>query len=81
MWSMKHSCPDIRNSTRESSKVMDLATRADYKYLLHIIKYVLVTKNRKLLFAKTKFDDEPIVWEVMAFTNSDFAGDKDTQRA
>ena len=38
LWLMKHSRPDICNSTREASKVMDLATMADYKYLLRIIK-------------------------------------------
>ena len=69
------------HSTREALKVMDLATMANYKYLLRIIKYVLLTKNHKLLFAKTPFDDEPIIWEVMAFTDSDFAGDKDTRKS
>ena len=53
LWLMKHSHPDICNSTREASKVMDLATMADYKYLLRIIKYILLTKKPKAPFRKT----------------------------
>ena len=50
LWLMKHSRPNISNATREASKVMDIATMKDYKYLLQIVKYVLVTKELKLNF-------------------------------
>ena len=43
LWLMKHLFPDISNATREASKVMDSATTNGYKYLLQIIKYLLVT--------------------------------------
>ena len=81
LWLMKHSRPDICNATREASKVMDSATMADYKYLLRIIKYILSTKDRKLKFSVAEIKEGGINWEVVAFTDSDFAGDKDTRRS
>ena len=45
---MKHSRPDIANSVREASKVMDSATKSHWKYLLRIVKYVIDTKNYSL---------------------------------
>jgi hypothetical protein len=76
---MKHSRPDIANSVREASKVMDGATKSHWKYLVRIIGYVLGTKDKKLQFTikGTKMKE----LEVMAYCDSDFAGDKDTRRS
>ena len=48
---IKHSRPDIANSTRELSKVLDGATESAYKEMLRVIKFVVDTKcalNRSL---------------------------------
>ncbi len=79
LWLMKHSRPDVANAVREASKVMDGATEAHYAYLLQIIKFVVDTGNRKLLF---KCDvNENQKWKMVAFSDSDFSGDKDNRRS
>ena len=42
---IKHSRPDIANSTRELSKVLDGATKSAYKEMLRVIKFVVDTKQ------------------------------------
>ena len=79
LWLMKHSRPDISNATREGSKVMDRATQGDYKYMLRIVKYVLETKEMKLLFNKDKKEEG--TWRIVGYSDSDFAGDKDNRRS
>ena len=79
LWLMKHSRPDISNATREGSKVIDKATLGDYNYMLQIVKYVLETKEMKLLFNKDK--EEEGTWRIVGYSDSDFAGDKDNRRS
>ena len=45
LYLVKHSCPNLANTTRELSKTNDGVNPAAYKGLLCIIKYVLDTKN------------------------------------
>ena len=44
----KHTRPDIANTVREHSKMIDGATELHYKSLLRLIKYVLDTKEYTL---------------------------------
>ncbi len=52
VWSLlylvKHSRPDLLNSVRELSKVMDGANEGPMKAMLRAIKYVEVTRNLRL---------------------------------
>ncbi len=72
----KHSRPDLSNSTRELSKVMDGATPAHMKELKRIIKYVLNTPNVRLRIEPTMDEQQ---WHLKALCDSDFAADKDTR--
>ena len=77
LYLVKHTRPDIANSVRELSKVLDGASPAAYKELLRVIKYVLDTKDLALKI-------EPItsknnIWTLMAFSDSDFASDRETR--
>ena len=45
---VKHTRPDLSNSTRELSKVMDKATEGHMKELCRVIKYAIDTKNKGL---------------------------------
>ena len=77
LYLVKHSRPDIANVTRELAKVMDGATMKHYKDMLRVIKFVIDTKNWKLKFApEMDFDSE---WKIVAYCDSDFAGDKQTR--
>ena len=41
LYPVKHSCPDIANTTRELSKATDGANPPTYKELLQVIKHVI----------------------------------------
>ena len=69
---VKNTHPDIANTTRELSKVMDGATLAAMKELCRVIKYVLDTRDYGLLI-KPQGNKE--IWEMQMFSDSDFAGD------
>ena len=75
LWLMKHSRPDIANSVREASKVMDGATKSHWKYLMRFIKYVIDTKNYTLCH-RVKYGDKAI---IEGYCDSNYAGDKDTR--
>ena len=73
LYLVKHSCPDLANMTRESSKVNDGANPAAYKELLHVVKFVLNTEMLGLEIEPTGNFNEP--WEIVCFSNNDYAGD------
>jgi hypothetical protein len=75
---VKHSRPDFANCTRELSKLMDKPTPAVMKELRKVIKYVLETAGHGLKMHPNKLDKEGN-FEVMVYTDSDWAGDKDTR--
>ena len=56
---VKHSCPNLANVTRELSKVNDGANPTAYEDLLHVIRYVLDTKNLGLKIKPTGNSNEP----------------------
>ena len=77
LYLVKHSRPDIANATRELSKTMDKASKAGLKELKRVLKFVIDTKDYGLKI-------EPKLngmtnWNMMMYTDSDYAGDKDTR--
>ena len=77
LYLVKHSRPEISNAVRELAKVMDGASLAHVKYLLRAIKYVIDTKDHVL--AMKPHLSEFGVWNLVAFSDSDYSGDKDTR--
>ena len=75
---IKHSRPDICNAVRELSKCLDGPNEAAYKEMLRVVKYVMDTKDRGLKIAPT---GEELKWELIVFSDSDWAGDKDNRRS
>ena len=80
LYLVKHSRPDIANSTRELSKVMDKPTPAAMKELMRVIKYVLDTKDYGLKLNPKALNSDGF-FEVVLFSDSDWAGDKETRQS
>ncbi|MFM8622083.1 MAG: reverse transcriptase domain-containing protein, partial [Holophagaceae bacterium] len=78
LYLLKHSRPDLSNSVRELSKVMDRANKAHEKMLHRVIRFVEETKNRCLVLSPMK---ENITWDLKGYCDSDFAGDSDTRKS
>ena len=76
LYLVKHSRPDIANATRELSKSMDGATEVGFQELLRVIKYVLDTKKYGLKLEPKREND---MWNLEAFSDSDWAGDKQSR--
>ena len=77
---VKHSRPDLANPTRELAKVMDGGTKDHQKELYRVIKYVLDTK-KDALHLRPKEATLNDMWELKAYSDSDFSGDKDFRRS
>ena len=77
LYLVNHSRPDLANSVREFSKVMDCAEQSHWKELLRMVKYVSVSRNKELCL----FPDEDDTWTLEVFSDSDYSGDKDTRRS
>ena len=73
---VKHSQPDLSNSTRKLSKVMDEAMEEHVKELCRVMKYAIDTKNKGLKLRPEDTDDK---WRITAYSDADFAGDKETR--
>ena len=65
--------PQSCQSTRELSKANDGENPAVYKEFLHVIKYVIDTKNLGLKIKPKINPNKPC--EIVCFSNSDYAGD------
>jgi hypothetical protein len=79
LYLVKHSRPDIANSVRELSKVMDGATVAHFKMLLRVVKYVVDTKEKCFTFLP-RFENGGD-YNVIAFCDSDYSGDTETRHS
>jgi hypothetical protein len=77
LYLVKLSRPDLCNAVRELSKVMDGATPGQVKELRRLINYVYQTREMGL---KMEFSREH-PWEIEAFSDSDFGGDKDGRKS
>ncbi len=80
LYLVKHSRPDISNAVRELSKVLDGATPAAFKEMLRVIKFVLDTKS-KGLWIEPELDNNEEPWDLVCFSDSDYAGDPDSRRS
>jgi hypothetical protein len=76
LYLVKLSRPDLANSVRELAKVMDGANPAQEKELKRTMEYAIQTKEKSLkIEAKTNH------WDITAYSDSDFAGDKDDRKS
>ena len=78
LYLVKHTRPDIANPVRELSKALDLPSPKAYKSMLRIVKFVLDTRNLAIRIKPIPFGEEEL-WEIVAFSDSDFAGDCETR--
>jgi hypothetical protein len=78
LYLVKHSRPDIANVVRELSKVVDGATPAAMKELRRVIKFVLDTRTFGLKI-EPKLESKEAKWTMTVYTDSEYAGDKDTR--
>ena len=77
LYLVKHLRPDIANAVRELTKVLDKPSYHAYKEMCRVSKYVLDTRTYGLKFSPTKDVGDP--WILQAYSDSNYAGDKDTQ--
>ena len=73
LYLLKHSRPDIANAVRQLSTALDKPNEAAFKEMKRVMKYVISTKHLALKL-KPKFEDEEEEWSVIAYSDSDFAG-------
>ena len=71
---VKNLHPDLANMTREILKAKNGAEAAAFKELLPVIKHVLDTKNIE------PTGDSNKLWEIICFSNSNYAGDLVSRR-
>jgi len=72
---VKHTRPDIANAVRELSKALDCLSPAAYKEMLRVVKFALDTRNLGIKVAPILLINDE--WIVVAFSDSDFGGDKE----
>ena len=78
LYLVKHSRPDIANAVRELTKCMDKGTPEAYKMMLRCIKFVESTQTLGLRIEPNQFGKD-IVWKLVVYSDSDWAGDKQTR--
>ena len=76
LYLVKHSQPNIENSVREHSKIMDRANVQYWESLLKLIKYVVQTRNKTL----PKRGEHNLV-NIEGFGDSKYGGNINTQKA
>ena len=72
----KHSRPDIANAVHDLSKSIDGASKLQFRDMLIVIKFGLDTKDLGLKMAPTLHNG---IRHLEAFSDSDFANDKETR--
>ena len=80
LYLVKNSRPDIANAVRELSKGMKEATPGALKELKRVLKFVMDTSEYGLKF-EPKQADKGQEWILRLFTDSDWAGDKDSRKS
>ena len=73
---VKYSRPDIANAIRELSKAMPSPSPVAVKELMRVLKFVIDTKS---LGFKMKPVGEFGSWKLLAFSDSDYAGDPENR--
>ena len=79
LYLVKHSRPDIANGVRELSKALVGPSEAAYKDMLRMVKFVLEIKNLAMKLMPIVEDLEELIWNVVAYSDSDYAGDKESR--
>lgn len=79
LYLVKHSRPDISNPVRILTKFVSQPTVAAVKEMKRVIKYVLDTADYGLKIFPTEIKEGN--WEMTIYTDSDWAGDKDSRRS
>ena len=80
LYLVKHSRPDIANCVRELTKGMSSAPPHAYKEMLRVIKHVLDTHGLGLKIFPIIFKGK-IVWHLLVYSDSDWAGDKANRKS
>jgi hypothetical protein len=80
LYCTKHSRPDISNAVRELTKLLDGATPVAFKEMLRVTKFVLDTSTLGLKI-EPKCPDGELTWDLVVYSDSDWAGDKDNRRS
>ena len=87
LYLVKYTRPDIANAVRELSKGMQEPTLSHMKELKRVLKFVLDTKDYGIKMEPntekriTLQNGEKVEWELLLFTDSDWAGDKDSRKS
>ena len=79
LYLIKYSRPDIANSVRELAKCMDKATVAAYKEMKRLMNFVIQTKHYGLLVKPIVQENDH--WDLIVYSDSDWAGDKECRRS
>ena len=58
---------------------MDKATEDHYRSLLRVLKFVLNTRDFRLIYDSRILVNFMGIWKIVAYYNRDFAGDKDNR--
>ena len=75
---IKHSRPDIANTVRELTKVLDGASPAAFKELKRVIKYVLDTEKLALKI-QPEIENGKGKWTMVIYSDSDYATDPENR--
>jgi hypothetical protein len=79
---VKHTRPDLSNSVRELSKVLDGATYAHLQDMFRAVKYVLDTREYGIPLMPLYETPTPTTdWLIEAYTDSDYSGDRDNRHS
>ena len=81
LYLIKFSRPDLANSVRELSKVMGTATNGHFRSMLRVVKFVIDSEHRMLMFDVNKFQNNLDIWNLHAYCDSDYSGDGDERRS
>ena len=79
LYLVKHTRPDIANGVRELSKALSGPSEAAYKDMLRMVKFVLDTRNLAIKLQPKFEESKEIIWDLLAFSDSDYAGDRETR--
>ena len=80
---VKHSRLDLSNAVRELAKVLDGATHVQMKDLYRVIRFTLDSESKGFWINPNLicYEDPLKRWKVVAFSDSDYSGDRDTRRS
>jgi hypothetical protein len=81
LYLIKYSRPDIANVIGELSKCMDKATPAAFKEMKQVMRFVANTKEHSLRIEPDEASKDKFKWNMVVYTDSDWAGDKEDRRS